>query len=46
MARRPGQALAERRHELIYTQLRVVSSMHERKQIMFDLSDGFIALPE
>ena len=27
------------------TDLRVVSSMHERKQLMFDLSDGFIALP-
>ena len=27
------------------TDLRVVGSMHERKQLMFDLSDGFIALP-
>jgi uncharacterized protein (TIGR00730 family) len=27
------------------TELRVVSSMHERKAIMSDLSDGFIALP-
>lgn len=27
------------------TQLHVVSSMHERKQLMVDLSDGFIALP-
>ena len=27
------------------TELRVVSSMHERKQLMVDLSDGFIALP-
>lgn len=27
------------------TQLRVVASMHERKQMMVDLSDGFIALP-
>ena len=27
------------------TQLRVVSSMHERKQMMADLSDGFVALP-
>jgi uncharacterized protein (TIGR00730 family) len=27
------------------TELRVVSSMHERKQMMVDLSDGFIALP-
>jgi len=84
MARRLGQALAERGYELIYggadvglmgevadtvlraggivrgiipesfahkvshrglTELRVVSSMHERKKIMFDLSDAFIALP-
>lgn len=27
------------------TELRVVASMHERKKIMFDLSDAFIALP-
>ena len=27
------------------TQLHVVKSMHERKQLMADLSDGFIALP-
>jgi uncharacterized protein (TIGR00730 family) len=27
------------------TELRVVSSMHERKSVMSDLSDGFIALP-
>ena len=27
------------------TQLHVVSSMHERKALMADLSDGFIALP-
>ncbi len=27
------------------TELRVVDSMHERKAIMTDLSDGFIALP-
>ena len=27
------------------TELRVVGSMHERKQLMADLSDGFIALP-
>lgn len=27
------------------TELRVVSSMHERKAVMSDLSDGFIALP-
>jgi uncharacterized protein (TIGR00730 family) len=27
------------------TELRIVSSMHERKSMMSDLSDGFIALP-
>lgn len=27
------------------TDLRIVGSMHERKQLMADLSDGFIALP-
>jgi uncharacterized protein (TIGR00730 family) len=27
------------------TELNIVKSMHQRKQMMFDLSDGFIALP-
>jgi uncharacterized protein (TIGR00730 family) len=27
------------------TELKVVSSMHEREQLMFDLSDGFVAFP-
>lgn len=27
------------------TELHIVSTMHERKTMMFDLSDGFIALP-
>jgi uncharacterized protein (TIGR00730 family) len=27
------------------TQLHVVGTMHERKQLMYDLADGFIALP-
>ncbi len=39
-------ALAER--EVAYTELtdlRIVSSMHERKALMAELSDGFIALP-
>jgi uncharacterized protein (TIGR00730 family) len=27
------------------TELREVATMHERKQLMYDLSDGFIALP-
>jgi uncharacterized protein (TIGR00730 family) len=40
------QALAER--EIAHgglSELRVVESMHERKALMSDLSDGFIALP-
>jgi uncharacterized protein (TIGR00730 family) len=40
------QALVER--EIAFTglaDLRVVSSMHERKALMAELSDGFIALP-
>lgn len=35
-------------HEVAHaglTELRVVGSMHERKQLMFELSDAFIALP-
>jgi uncharacterized protein (TIGR00730 family) len=34
--------------EVVHTQLTTlheVASMHERKQLMYDLSDGFIALP-
>jgi len=27
------------------TELREVGSMHERKQLMYDMSDGFVALP-
>src|SRR6266436_5756511 len=27
------------------TELRVVGSMHERKALMYELSDGFVALP-
>jgi uncharacterized protein (TIGR00730 family) len=27
------------------TELRIVDSMHEREQLMFDLSDGFVAFP-
>jgi len=39
---------ALRRKELAYhqlTQLHVVGTMHERKQMMADLSDGFVAMP-
>lgn len=40
------QALVEREVEhRELTELRIVDSMHERKQAMSDLSDGFIALP-
>ena len=84
MAQQLGQALVERKYELVFggadrglmghvantvleaggiaigvipkafahkvshqglTQLHVVESMHERKTMMFDLSDAFIALP-
>jgi len=40
------QALVEREvaHQGL-ADLRIVGSMHERKQLMADLSDGFIALP-
>jgi uncharacterized protein (TIGR00730 family) len=31
-------------HEIL-TELRVVQTMHERKQLMADLSDGFVAMP-
>jgi hypothetical protein len=34
----------ERAHQSV-TELRVVGSMHERKALMADLADGFIALP-
>ena len=40
------QSLADREvahHGL--TELRVVESMHERKALMYDLSDGFVILP-
>lgn len=40
------KALADR--EVAFTELpdlRVVNSMHNRKALMADLSDGFIALP-
>jgi len=39
---------ALRRREMAHeglTDLRVVQTMHERKQLMADLSDGFVALP-
>ncbi|ENY81101.1 TIGR00730 family Rossman fold protein [Sphingopyxis sp. MC1] len=40
------QALVEKEvAHLGLTELRIVGSMHERKALMADLSDGFIALP-
>ncbi|HZS08259.1 MAG TPA: TIGR00730 family Rossman fold protein [Blastocatellia bacterium] len=39
-----GLAVREVGHQGV-TELRVVHSMHERKALMADLSDGFIALP-
>jgi uncharacterized protein (TIGR00730 family) len=36
---------ADKSDLLDLTELRVVHSMHERKQLMSDLSDGFVALP-
>src|SRR3954451_17230183 len=40
------QALVDREIAHVgLTKLHVVGSMHERKQLMADLSDGFIALP-
>lgn len=40
------QALAE--HDIAHsglTEFKIVNSMHERKQMMFDLADAFVALP-
>jgi uncharacterized protein (TIGR00730 family) len=37
-------AMKERLNDLV-TDLRVVNTMHERKALMVELSDGFIALP-
>jgi hypothetical protein len=41
----PESLLAKEVAHLNLTELRVVSSMHERKALMAELSDGFIALP-
>ena len=40
----PG-TIAEKVAHKNLTELHVVKTMHERKQLMFDLADGFIALP-
>jgi uncharacterized protein (TIGR00730 family) len=39
------ESLAHRVSHRGLTNLRIVPSMHERKQLMFDLSDAFVALP-
>jgi uncharacterized protein (TIGR00730 family) len=39
------QSLADRVSHRGLTELHIVSSMHERKQMMVELSDAFIALP-
>lgn len=39
------ESLAARVGNLNISELQIVPTMHERKQRMFDLSDGFIALP-
>jgi uncharacterized protein (TIGR00730 family) len=41
----PESLMAREVGHLGLTELRIVSSMHERKAIMSDLSDAFIALP-
>jgi len=41
----PESLLAKELGHVGLTELRITRSMHERKQIMVDLSDGFIALP-
>jgi uncharacterized protein (TIGR00730 family) len=41
----PESLMAREVGHLGLSELRVVSSMHERKALMSDLSDGFIALP-
>ena len=42
-SRRPSRGASPRTAGL--TELRVVDSMHEREQLMFDLSDAFVAFP-
>lgn len=41
----PESLMAREVGHLGLTELRIVNSMHERKAVMSDLSDGFIALP-
>lgn len=41
----PDSLLAKEIGHLGLTELKIVGSMHERKALMSDLSDGFIAMP-
>lgn len=41
----PDSLMAREVGHLGLSELRVVSSMHERKAVMSDLSDGFVAMP-
>ena len=41
----PGQLVEKELAHHGITELRVVGSMHERKALMAELADGFIALP-
>ncbi len=41
----PGHLMARELGHLGITKMHVVGSMHERKAMMADLSDGFVALP-
>jgi uncharacterized protein (TIGR00730 family) len=41
----PDSLMAREVGHASLTELRIVNSMHERKAVMSDLSDGFIALP-
>jgi uncharacterized protein (TIGR00730 family) len=41
----PGALLSREKGDVALAELRIVRSMHERKAMMVELSDGFIALP-
>jgi uncharacterized protein (TIGR00730 family) len=41
----PGALLSRERGRVELPELRIVRSMHDRKAMMVDISDGFIALP-
>ena len=41
----PQHLYDRERSTITVTDLRIVNSMHERKSLMYDLADGFVALP-